>query len=46
MRGILVHVRQKPGDDILHTNPTIAPLADEWLEELRLTSKSTQLQSR
>ncbi|KAL8717791.1 MAG: hypothetical protein Q9225_005006, partial [Loekoesia sp. 1 TL-2023] len=38
MRGILVHVRQKPGNDILHTNPSIAPLADEWLGELRMTS--------
>ncbi|KAL8830258.1 MAG: hypothetical protein Q9170_005810, partial [Blastenia crenularia] len=40
MRGLLVNVRQEPDNDILHTNATTAPLADKWLNELRLTSSA------
>lgn len=41
MRGILVHVRQSPEDGLLHANPTVAPMAERWLGELRLTSESS-----
>ncbi|KAL8929935.1 MAG: hypothetical protein Q9208_001079 [Pyrenodesmia sp. 3 TL-2023] len=37
MRGILLHVRPYPDDGILHANSTIAPAAEQWLSELRLT---------
>lgn len=39
MRGILVHVRQSPEDGFLHANPTANPVAERWLEELKLKRK-------
>ncbi len=39
MRGILLHVRQRPDDLILYPTTTVSPAAEQWLSELRLTSE-------
>ena len=43
MRGILLQIRPEPGDEdgILGTNSDMSPLADQWLRELKLTSKTS-----
>ncbi|KAI4168542.1 MAG: hypothetical protein LQ343_006328 [Gyalolechia ehrenbergii] len=46
MRGVLLQLHPMSEDGILHTSPSIAPLADHWLRELRLTSKSTPIPPR
>ncbi|KAL8761215.1 MAG: hypothetical protein Q9184_002647 [Pyrenodesmia sp. 2 TL-2023] len=46
MRGILLHVRPYPEDGILHANPTVAPAAEQWLSELRLTSELLLIRAR
>ncbi|KAL8938005.1 MAG: hypothetical protein Q9211_003406, partial [Gyalolechia sp. 1 TL-2023] len=41
IRGILLHVRQKPENNVLYIHSIVNPLADQWLDELKLTGRST-----
>lgn len=39
MRGILLSVHPVGDDGTLHTNPIFAPLAEQWLDDLKLTNE-------